>query len=66
VALVLFRSLDHFSREGVTEILNHLQKLPATGVQFKSFTEQYRDNTSLFRAAIIGFLAAIPKQERVH
>lgn len=36
--VVLFWSLDYFSREGVTETLNHLQKLQAAGVQFKSFT----------------------------
>lgn len=63
--VVLFWSLDRFSREGVTETLNHLQKLQAAGVQFKSFTEQYLDSTGLFREAIIGFLAAIAKQERV-
>lgn len=63
--VVLFWSLDRFSREGVTETLNYLQKLSAVGVQFKSFTEQYLDSTGLFREAIIGFLAAIAKQERV-
>jgi DNA invertase Pin-like site-specific DNA recombinase len=63
--VVLFWSLDRFSREGVTETLNHLQRLSAAGVQFKSFTEQYLDSTGLFRDAIIGFLAAIAKQERV-
>jgi DNA invertase Pin-like site-specific DNA recombinase len=59
--VVLFWSLDRFSREGVTETLNHLQKINATGVQFKSFTEQYLDSTGMFREAIIGFLAAIAK-----
>jgi DNA invertase Pin-like site-specific DNA recombinase len=63
--VVLFWSLDRFSREGVTETLNYLQRLTAVGVQFKSFTEQYLDSTGLFREAIIGFLAAIAKQERV-
>ena len=63
--VVLFWSLDRFSREGVTETLNHLQRLTTTGVQFKSFTEQYLDSTGVFRDAIIGFLAAIAKQERV-
>jgi len=63
--VVLFWSLDRFSREGVTETLNYLQRLTVAGVQFKSFTEQYLDSTGLFREAIIGFLAAIAKQERV-
>jgi DNA invertase Pin-like site-specific DNA recombinase len=59
--VVLFWSLDRFSREGVTETLNHLQRLTATDMQFKSFTEQYLDSTGMFREAIIGFLAAIAK-----
>lgn len=49
----------------MTETLNHLQRLTAAGVQFKSFTEQYLDSIGLFRDAIIGFLAAIAKKERV-
>jgi DNA invertase Pin-like site-specific DNA recombinase len=63
--VVLFWSLDRFSREGVGETLNHLQRLNAAGVQFKSFSEQFLDSTGVFREAIIGFLAAIAKQERV-
>ncbi|MFC6225887.1 recombinase family protein [Hymenobacter artigasi] len=63
--VVLFWSLDRFSREGVTETLNHLQRLTAAGVQFKSFTEQYLDSTGVFRDALIAILAAIAKQERV-
>jgi DNA invertase Pin-like site-specific DNA recombinase len=63
--VMLFWSLDRFSREGVTETLNYLQRLSAAGVQFKSFTEQHLDSTGMFREAIISFLAAIAKQERV-
>ena len=64
-AAVLFWSLDRFSREGVTETLNHLQRLHAAGVQYKSFTEPYLDSTGVFRDALIAILAAIAKQERV-
>ena len=63
--MVLFWGLDRFSREWVTETLNHLQRLNAAEVQFKSFTEQYLDSTGMFKDTIIGFLAAIAKQERV-
>ena len=63
--VVLFWSLDRFSREGVGETLNHLQRLNVAGVSFKSFTEQYLDSTGLFKDAIIAILAAIAKQERV-
>ncbi len=38
--LVLFWSLDRFSREGVLDTLQHLQKLTAAKVEWKSFTEQ--------------------------
>ncbi|TPG64614.1 recombinase family protein [Hymenobacter nivis] len=65
IDVVLFWSLDRFSREGITETLNHWQRLTAIGVQFESFTEQYLDSTGVFRDAIIGFLVAIAKQERV-
>jgi DNA invertase Pin-like site-specific DNA recombinase len=63
--VVLFWSLDRFSREGVGETLNHLQRLNLASVSFKSFTEQYLDSTGLFKDAIIAILAAIAKQERV-
>jgi DNA invertase Pin-like site-specific DNA recombinase len=42
---VLFWSLDRFSREGVLETLNHLQRLSSYGVGYRSFTEQYLDVT---------------------
>ena len=63
--LVLFWSLDRLSREGVTETLNHLQRLTSYGVDWKSYTEQYLDSCGLFREAVIGILAVIAKQERV-
>ncbi|SMC00646.1 Resolvase domain [Hymenobacter roseosalivarius DSM 11622] len=63
--VVIFWALDRFSREGVTETLNYLQKLSFAGVQFKSFTEQYLDSTGHFKDAIISILATIAKQERV-
>ena len=63
--VVLFWSLDRFSREGVLETLQHLQRLTSFGVSFKSYTEQYLDGTGMFRDAIIGILAALARQERV-
>jgi DNA invertase Pin-like site-specific DNA recombinase len=63
--VLLFWSLDRFSREGVVETLNHLQRLTSYGVDYRSFTEQYLDSTGLFKEAVIGILAAIAKQERV-
>jgi DNA invertase Pin-like site-specific DNA recombinase len=63
--LVLFWSLDRFSREGVLETLNHLQRLSAAGVGYRSFTEQYLDSCGIFKDAVLAILAVIAKQERV-
>jgi len=64
-ALVLFWSLDRFSREGVLETLTYLQNLTQYGVGYRSFTEQYLDSCGMFREAVISILAVIAKQERV-
>jgi DNA invertase Pin-like site-specific DNA recombinase len=63
--LVLFWSLDRFSREGVLETLNHLQRLSSYNVGYRSFTEQYLDSCGLFKDAVLAILAVIAKQERV-
>jgi len=63
--MVLFWSLDRFSREGVYETLQHLQRLTAYGVGYRSFTEQYLDSCGLFKDAVVSILATIAKQERV-
>ncbi len=63
--LVLFWSLDRFSREGVLATLTHLQNLTHYGVGYRSFTEQYLDSCGGFRDAVISILAVIAKQERV-
>jgi DNA invertase Pin-like site-specific DNA recombinase len=62
---VLFWSLDRFSREGVRETLNHLERLSSYGVGYRSFTEQYLDSCGIFKDAVLGILATIAKQERV-
>lgn len=63
--VVLFWSLDRFSREGVYETLNHLQRLTSYGVGYRSFTELYLDSCGMFRDAVISILATIAKQERI-
>jgi DNA invertase Pin-like site-specific DNA recombinase len=63
--LLLFWSLDRFSREGVSATLNHLERLTAAGVNWKSFTEQYLDSCGVFRDAVLSILATIAKQERI-
>jgi DNA invertase Pin-like site-specific DNA recombinase len=63
--LVLFWSLDRFSREGVLETLNHLQRLSAYDVGYRSFTEQYLDSCGVFKDAVLSILATMAKQERI-
>jgi DNA invertase Pin-like site-specific DNA recombinase len=63
--LVLFWSLDRFSREGALPTLQHLNLLESYGVGYKSFTEQYLDSTGIFKEAVISILAIVAKQERV-
>jgi DNA invertase Pin-like site-specific DNA recombinase len=63
--MVLFWSLDRFSREGVLETLQHLQKLTAHGVEWFSYREEYLRSIGVWRDAVLAILAAIAKQERV-
>jgi DNA invertase Pin-like site-specific DNA recombinase len=63
--LVLFWSLDRFSREGASATLQHLNTLESYGVGFKSDMEQYLDSTGIFKEAVISILATVAKQERV-
>lgn len=46
---VLFWSLDRFSREGVLETLQHLQRLTQYGVAYRSFNKSYIDSLGPLR-----------------
>ena len=63
--LVLFWSLDRFSREGSFETLQYLKRLDSHGVTFKSYKEEFLDGTGIFKDAIIAILGALANQERV-
>jgi DNA invertase Pin-like site-specific DNA recombinase len=63
--LLLFWSLDRLSREGVSATLNHLERLTAAGVNWRSYTEEYLDSCGIFRDAVLSILATIAKQERI-
>jgi DNA invertase Pin-like site-specific DNA recombinase len=63
--ILLFWSLDRFSREGTLQTLKHLERLTAYGVDYRSFTEQYLDSTGIFKDAVISILATVAKQERI-
>lgn len=63
--MVLFWSLDRLSREGVGKTVGYLDKLTASGVGWRSFTEQYLDSCGIFKDAVLAILAVIAKQERI-
>jgi DNA invertase Pin-like site-specific DNA recombinase len=62
---LIFWSLDRLSREGALETLQHLQRLTAYGVAYRSFTEPYLDSLGAFRDGVISILACLARQERV-
>ncbi len=63
--IVMFWSLDRFSREGALETLQHLQRLTECGVEWRSHTEPYLESCGVFRDAVLAILAVIAKQERI-
>jgi DNA invertase Pin-like site-specific DNA recombinase len=63
--VVLFWSLDRFSREGVFRTLQYLETLSSYGINYRSFTEQYLDSCGVFKDAVLAILAVIAKQERI-
>lgn len=63
--LLLFWSLDRFSREGVRQTITHLQTLESYGITYKSYTEQFIDSTGIFKDVIISILATLARQEKI-
>jgi DNA invertase Pin-like site-specific DNA recombinase len=63
--LLLFWSMDRLSREGALATLQHLERLAACKVGFRSYTEAFIDSCGPFGPAIISFIACVAKQEAV-
>ena len=47
------------------ETLQHLQRLTACGVGYRSYAESYIDSLGPFRDVVISLLAALARQERI-
>lgn len=63
--LLLFWSLDRFSREGTRKTIFYLQQLDDYGILYKSYSEQYLDSSGIFKDVIISILATLAKQEQI-
>lgn len=63
--VVLFWSLDRFTREGALPTMKYLDQLTAWGVAFRSYTEPYLDSCGIFKDVVIAMLATLAKQERI-
>lgn len=64
--LVLFWSLDRFTREGIRKTINYLQQLDGYGIRFKSLTEPLLDTENeLVAHIVIGVFSYLAHQEAV-
>lgn len=63
--LVLFWSLDRWSREGTRATVKSLEQLEGSGINFKSYTEQYIDSCGIFKDVIISLLSTLARQEKI-
>jgi DNA invertase Pin-like site-specific DNA recombinase len=64
--VLLFWSLDWFSREGIKKTLAYLQRLDLCGVRFRSYTEPYLNtDDELIAHIVLGVTALYAKAEAV-
>ena len=62
--LVLFWSLDRFSREGLSQTVMHLQRLTKHGVGFRSYMEEHLSTgDEVSQDILLGVFAALAKME---
>ena len=63
--VLLFWSLDRFSREGSRKTLEYLTRLDSYHTKRHSYTEEYISSLGIFADAIISLMACLAKQERI-
>lgn len=62
--LLLFWSLDRFSRQGVAQTIAHLKRLEDYGVKFRSLRQPEIDTTATWGWVVISLFAALAEIER--
>ena len=62
--VVLFWSVDRFSREGILPVLSNLKRLTDYGVKYRSLQEEYIDTTHEWGDLIAAFAAKLAELER--
>jgi DNA invertase Pin-like site-specific DNA recombinase len=62
--VLLFWSIDRFSREGILPVLTHMKRLSDYGVKYRSFEEPYIDTTHEFGDLLAAFAAKLAELER--
>lgn len=62
--IVLFWSLDRFSRSGTLYTLQKLKQLENLNIDWVSYQEQYIRSTGPFKDAVISIMATVAKLER--
>lgn len=62
--ILLFWSVDRFSREGIVPVLTNLKRLSGYGVRYRSYQEPFIDTTSEFGDLLAAFVAKIAELER--
>jgi DNA invertase Pin-like site-specific DNA recombinase len=62
--ILLFWSLDRFSREGIVPVLTSLKRLSDYGVKYRSLQEPYIDTANGWGDMIVAFAAKLAELER--
>ena len=63
--VIVFWSLDRFTREGTLATLKYLELLEHHGIRWRSVTETWIDSAGPFRDVLVSLLASLAKQEQV-
>jgi DNA invertase Pin-like site-specific DNA recombinase len=64
IDLIVFWSLDRFSREGIRKTIHYLQQLEALGVGFRSYTEPYLNtDNELVRHILLAVMSYFAEYE---